>query len=187
MVQIGRASYDKRKDEGFAGMYGGKHINIIKQIAAIPFASLLSVMAIGFIILEKHDALAHRLARKFNKVWVFAELLLFVLVGAQVNVHVALASGFVGLLIISIGLIGRSLGVLIPIANTDFTKKENLFYVISYIPKATVQAAIGAVPLAMGVPSGDIILAIAVLSIITTAPLGAIAIKHSYHSLLSQD
>lgn len=153
----------------------------------IPFASLLGVMSIGFIILEKHDDLAHRLSRKFNKVWVFAELLLFVLVGAQVNVHVALQSGAIGLIIILFGLLGRSLGVLISIMGTGFSKKDRLFCVIAYTPKATVQAAIGAVPLAMGVPSGELILAIAVLSILVTAPIGAACIKITSQSLLTQD
>ncbi len=151
----------------------------------LPIASLLGVMAIGFILLEKYSNVANRLADKFNKIWLFAELLLFVLVGSQVNINVAINSGFVGLIIISIGLISRSLGVLISVAGTDLNWKERLFCVISYVPKATVQAAIGAVPLAAGVASGDVILAIAVLSIIITAPLGAIGIKISGEKWLS--
>ena len=151
----------------------------------LPIASLLGVMAIGFILLEKYSNVANRLADKFNKIWLFAELLLFVLVGSQVNINVAINSGFVGLIIISIGLISRSLGVLISVAGTNLNWKERLFCVISYVPKATVQAAIGAVPLAAGVASGDVILAIAVLSIIITAPLGAIGIKISGEKWLS--
>jgi len=151
----------------------------------IPIASLLGVMTIGFILLEKYPKVANRLASKFNKIWVFAELLLFVLVGAQVNIYLALDSGMLGLLIITVGLAARSVGVLISIAGTDFNWKERLFCIISYTPKATVQAAIGAVPLAAGVESGELILAIAVLSIIITAPLGAIGIKLSGEKWLS--
>lgn len=143
----------------------------------VPIASLLGVMTIGFVILEKYSSVANRLASKFNKIWVFAELLLFVLVGAQVNIHVAVDSGLIGLLIIFIGLVSRSIGVLISLARTNLNMKERLFCVISYVPKATVQAAIGAVPLAAGVESGEFILAMAVLSIIITAPVGAIGIK----------
>jgi NhaP-type Na+/H+ or K+/H+ antiporter len=151
----------------------------------IPIASLLGVMTIGFIILEKQPKVAKRLSEKFNKIWVFAELLLFVLVGAQVNIYVALDSGFIGLLIIIIGLISRSVGVLVSVAGTNLNWKERFFCVFAYIPKATVQAAIGAVPLAAGIPSGDIILAISVLSIMITAPLGAIAIKTTGEKWLS--
>lgn len=143
----------------------------------IPIASLLGVMAIGFILLEKHPDVANRVGSKFNKIWVFAQLLLFVLVGAEVNIYVAIDSGLIGLVIISIGLIARSIGVLISVAGTNLNWKERFFCVISYVPKATVQAAIGAVPLSVGVASGEVILAIAVLSILVTAPLGAIGIK----------
>ena len=151
----------------------------------IPIASLVGVMTIGFILLEKYPKVANRLATKLNKVWVFAELLLFVLIGAQVNIYLALDSGMLGLLIIAVGLVARSIGVLISITGTDFNWKEKLFCIIAYTPKATVQAAIGAVPLAAGVESGELILAIAVLSIIITAPLGAIGIKFSGERWLS--
>lgn len=153
----------------------------------IPIASLLGVMTIGFIILEKYPKVANRLAQKFNKIWVFAELLLFVLVGAQVNIYVALNSGLIGLLIITIGLIGRSLGVLLSLAGTNLNWRERFFCIFAYIPKATVQAAIGAVPLASGIPSGEVILAISVLSIIITAPLGAIAIRITGEKWLTED
>lgn len=143
----------------------------------IPFASLLGVMAIGFVILEKDFVRAKRLSLKFNKVWVLAEILLFVLVGAQVSINVMLDSGVLGLLIILGGLIFRSIGVMISLLGTKLEKKEKLFSVISYIPKATVQAAMGAVPLSLGVPSGELILAVSVLAIVVTAPLGAIGIK----------
>ncbi len=144
---------------------------------SIPFASLLGVMTIGFIILERDPERAKRLSVKFNKVWVFAEILLFVLLGAQVNISVMFDSGAAGLLIIAFGLLFRSLGVLISLAGSSLTKKERLFCIIAYTPKATVQAAIGSVPLSFGVPGGELILAVAVLSIVATAPLGAIGIR----------
>lgn len=153
----------------------------------VPIASLLGVMTIGFILLEKHSKVANRMSMKLNKVWVIAEILLFVLVGAQVNIFVAMTSGILGLIIISLGLVARSAGVLISLLGTNLNSKERLFCVISYIPKATVQAAMGAVPLAAGVKSGELILAIAVLSIFVTAPLGAIGIKIAGEKLLPDD
>ncbi len=142
----------------------------------VPFASLIGVMAIGFIILEKAEPVAHLISQKLKKVWVFAELLLFVLVGAQVNIHVAWKAGLAGTLVILVGLAFRSVGTYLSLLGTPFDWKEKLFCVVAYIPKATVQAAIGAVPLAAGVPSGEVILAVAVLSILLTAPLGALGI-----------
>jgi NhaP-type Na+/H+ or K+/H+ antiporter len=142
----------------------------------VPVASLLGVMAIGFIILEKSEPVAHIISQKLKKLWIFAELLLFVLVGAQVNIHVAWKAGLAGTLVIFIGLVFRSVGTYLSLWGTPFDWKEKLFCVVSYIPKATVQAAIGALPLAAGVVSGEVILAVAVLSIILTAPIGAIGI-----------
>lgn len=150
----------------------------------LQIAGLLGVMTIGFIILERKPEVARRLATKFNKLWIFAEILLFVLVGSQVNISVALNAGLTGLVIIFIGLFGRSVGVIISTLRTNLNWKERVFCIISYIPKATVQAAIGAIPLGFGIPSGDVILAIAVLSILVTAPLGSIAIKASAKRLL---
>lgn len=153
----------------------------------LEIASLLGVMVIGFIIIEKMPSVGTRLASKFNKIWVFAEIFLFVLVGAQVNINVAIKAGKVGAFIILIGLVGRSLGVLISVAGTNLNWKERIFCVIAYTPKATVQAAMGAVPLSFGVASGDVILAIAVLSILITAPLGAIGIHVSARRLLRNE
>lgn len=150
----------------------------------IEIASLLGVMTMGFIISEKIPSVGERLAQKLNKIWIFAEILLFVLVGAQVDVTLALKAGGVGIVIIGIGLIGRSIGVLFSLLGTNLNWKERLFCIISYSPKATVQAAMGAIPLSLGVESGDIILAIAVLSILITAPLGAIGIRYSAKKLL---
>ena len=144
--------------------------------SVVPIASLLGVMAIGFIILEKAEPLAHIISQKLKKVWIFAELLLFVLVGAQVNIHVAWKAGLAGAAVIGIGLVFRSVGTYLSLIGTDLTFRERIFCVVAYIPKATVQAAIGAVPLAAGVASGEVILAIAVLSILITAPIGAFGI-----------
>lgn len=156
--------------------------NLLKT--KIEIASLLGVMTIGFIIVDKMPNVGKRLASKFNKIWVFAEILLFVLVGAQVNIGVAVNAGGIGAIIILIGLFGRSIGVIISLLGTNLNWKEKLFCIISYIPKATVQAAMGAVPLSLGVESGDVVLAIAVLSILITAPLGAIGINISAKKLL---
>ncbi|MFZ0728030.1 MAG: cation:proton antiporter, partial [Desulfobacterales bacterium] len=142
----------------------------------VPVASLLGVMAIGFVILEKSEPIAHLISQKLKKLWVFAELLLFVLVGAQVNIHVAWEAGLAGAAVIFTGLVFRSIGTYLSLTGTPFTVREKLFCVVAYIPKATVQAAIGAVPLAAGIAAGEVILAVAVLSILITAPLGAVGI-----------
>jgi NhaP-type Na+/H+ or K+/H+ antiporter len=153
----------------------------------IPIASLLGVMTIGFIILEKREIVAKRLAIKYNKIWVFAEILLFVLIGSQVNINVAFESGLKGILLIFVGLIARSIGVMISTHGSNLNSKERTFCAISYIPKATVQAAIGAVPLSLGVAHGELILAIAVLAIIVTAPLGLIGIRIGSKYLLEKE
>lgn len=150
----------------------------------IEIATLLGVMTIGFIITEKNNIIGKALSDKFNKMWIFAEIFLFVLVGAQVNILVAIDAGLLGTLIILFGLLGRSIGVFICTIGTNLNLKERLFCVIAYVPKATVQAAIGAVPLSAGVASGDIMLAIAFLSILITAPLGAMGVKISSNKLL---
>ncbi|MBW2134534.1 MAG: cation:proton antiporter [Deltaproteobacteria bacterium] len=142
----------------------------------LPIASLLGVMAIGFIILEKEEAIAHIISQKLKKLWVFAELLLFVLVGAEVNIHVAWDAGLAGLAVIGFGLVFRSVATYLCVLGAGLNWKEKLFCVVSYIPKATVQAAIGAIPLEAGVAGGEVILAVAVLSILVTAPIGAIGI-----------
>ena len=142
----------------------------------VPVASLLGVMAIGFVILEKSEPIAHIISQKLKKLWMFAELLLFVLVGAQVNIHVAWKAGLAGIAVIAVGLLFRSVGTYISLFGTNLSRKEKLFCVVAYIPKATVQAAIGAVPLAAGVASGEVILAVAVLSILLTASIGAVGI-----------
>ncbi|MFW5648827.1 MAG: cation:proton antiporter [Candidatus Alkaliphilus sp. MAG34] len=152
----------------------------------LQIATLLGVMAAGFVIMEKLPNIGQKLSDKFSDIWVFAQILLFVLVGAQVNINVALEAGGIGVIIILTGLVGRSLGVIISLFATNLNWKERLFCIIAYIPKATVQAAIGAIPLSLGVESGEVILAIAVLSILITAPLGAIGIHYFSKKLLEQ-
>jgi NhaP-type Na+/H+ or K+/H+ antiporter len=145
----------------------------------VPFTGLVAAIALGVVILELRDDLAHPIAAKLASIWVFAELVLFTLVGAQLNVAVAWRSGLAGLAVLALGLLARSIGTLLCLARSEFTPGERLFVTVAYIPKATVQAAIGAVPLmtmqAAGLPTGpgEIILAVAVLSILVTAPLGA--------------
>ena len=150
----------------------------------IPIATLLGVMAMGFVLLELDSRRANNLASKFNKLWVFAEILLFVLIGAQVNINVAWGSGLLGVVLIAGGLCARSLGVWLALLGSELNNNERLFCVFSYMPKATVQAAIGAIPLSMGVKGGELILAVAVLSIIITAPLGAGLIRGTHAKLL---
>lgn len=150
----------------------------------LEIASLLGIMTIGFVLLEKIPETAKTISMCLNKVWIFAEIVLFVLVGAEVNIGVVMNAGLIGLGIIAIGLIGRSIGVYLSLSRTKLNLKEKIFCMIAYTPKATVQAAMGAVPLAAGVANGEVILAIAVLAILVTAPLGAIGIHTSGPKLL---
>lgn len=143
----------------------------------VPVAALLGIMVLGFVIVDRNPNLGMELSGKFSKIWILAEIILFVLVGAQVNIQLVITAGMAGLIIVVFGLMARSLGVYISLLNTEFTRDEKIFSMIANTPKATVQAAIGAVPLAVGVASGDIILAVSVLAIILTAPLGSMGIK----------
>lgn len=152
----------------------------------IPMSSLLSVMVIGITFLNQSEERALRLRDKFNRVWVFAELILFVLVGAAVNPVVAFNAGLFAIILLAVELTFRVSGVQLCLIGTELNQKERIFAGVSYIPKATVQAAIGAIPLLIGVPSGELILAIAVLSIIITAPLGAIGIDVTSRKVLNK-
>ena len=156
----------------------------LETLNIFPIASLLGIMTMGFIILEKYPILAKRLSTKFNKIWVFSEIILFVLIGAAVNIEVIFSSSSVGVIIVFIGLIGRMLGVGVSLFGSNLNKKERLFCGLSYIPKATVQAAISGIPLAMRVPHGEILLAIGVLSIIISVPMGVIGIRIGQTRLL---
>jgi NhaP-type Na+/H+ or K+/H+ antiporter len=152
-----------------------------------PVSGLIAVMSMGATILKLYDVLAKRLMGKFSKIWVGAEILLFVLVGAAVNVTLIPKAGIFALILILGGLAGRMLGVFISLLKTSIPKKGRLFCSIAYLPKATVQAAIGAIPLSMGIPSGDTILAVAVLSIMVTAPIGAFGIDLLHDKLLDKE
>lgn len=148
-------------------------------------AGLLAVMTLGFVVLERVPKLAQQLAQILKHAWLPASIFLFVLLGAEVNVQVGLKAGWVGLGVIGIGLIGRSAGVFLATAGAGLNLQERLFCAIAYLPKATVQAAVGGMPLAAGIASGELILAIAVLSIIITAPIGAISIRFFAPRLLN--
>jgi NhaP-type Na+/H+ or K+/H+ antiporter len=151
----------------------------------VPVSGLLAVMFAGVTILKTYPVLARRLQSKFSKIWVAAELMLFVLVGAAVDLTYASGVSAMVFVLLGAALIFRLTGVLISLIGTPLNAKEKIFSLFSYIPKATVQAAIGAIPLAAGVPSGNLILTIAVLAIFITAPLGAFGIDLSYKKLLS--
>ena len=153
----------------------------------IPFSGLLAIMALGLSINQSYPELAHRLAIKYNQLWAAAQIILFVLVGATVDINYALGAGLPALLLIMGALIFRMAGVFVSLLPSSLNKKEKLFTMISYTPKATVQAAIGGIPLAMGLESGQLILTVAVLAILITAPLGSFAIERSYPKLLEQD
>jgi solute carrier family 9B (sodium/hydrogen exchanger), member 1/2 len=153
----------------------------------VPIAALIGVMVIGFVILEKMPELGMEISSKLDKIWIFAEILLFVLVGAQVNIQLAASFAVVGLAIILIGLTARSAGVYLSLMGSKLNLREKIFCIIAYTPKATVQAAIGAIPLSMGVASGQEILAIAVIAILFTAPLGAWGVNWYGEKVLKPD
>ncbi len=150
-------------------------------------AALLGIMTVGFILLEKATDIAHDLANKLSQIWIFAEIILFVLIGLSVDIDVAYSSGLLGIFVISLGLIARSVGVWLATGFSNLNKKERLFCIFAYFPKATVQAALGSVALKMGIAEGETILALAVLAIVFTAPLGLILIKVFTPILLSDD
>ncbi len=150
----------------------------------ISISGLLAIMSMGILINHKYDVLAKRLSVKYNKLWLGAEIFLFVLVGIAVNLKYALSAGFVVVLLVIMALIFRMTGVALSLIKTKLNKKERLFCAIAYTPKATVQAGIGTIPLAMGLACGDIALTVAVVSILVTAPFGAICIDKLYKKLL---
>lgn len=151
-----------------------------------PFSGLLAVMGAGVGLQRWRSVVAQRLSLKFSKLWVAAEVALFVLVGAAVDLRYALSAGVMAILAVLGALCFRAVGVLLCVSGAHFSPKEKLFCVLGYLPKATVQAAIGGVPLAMGLGCGQIVLTVAVIAILVTAPLGALAIDRSYPKLLTQ-
>lgn len=153
----------------------------------IPLSGLLAVMALGGTILKSREPLARRLVGKFSKIWVGAEILLFVLVGAAVDVSALSGAGLSSVLLILAALAFRVFGVLLSLLKTDLDLKERIFTSIAYLPKATVQAAIGSIPLVQGVAAGNTILTVAVMAIMITAPLGAIGIDRLHGKMLTRD
>lgn len=152
----------------------------------ITFASLISVMFIGIALKKDRPEVAFRLSQKYNKMWVWAEVMLFVLVGATVDIGYVAYAGVSAIVIIIGALIFRMAGVALCMAGTKLKLKERVFCMLAYTPKATVQAAIGGVPLSMGLACGNTVLIVAVLAIIITAPLGAFAIDMTYRKLLKK-
>ena len=153
----------------------------------VPVSGLLAVVSMACVIKLKSTAfVSKRLSEKFGKLWLAAEVVLFVLVGAAVDIRYTLEAGIAAVLMILIALLFRSIGVCICTMKTTLNGKERLFCVLAYLPKATVQAAIGSVPLAAGLPCGKIILSVAVLAILITAPIGAIGIDSTFKRLLEK-
>ena len=158
-----------------------------KLTTAITFSSLIAIMFIGVGLQKRREVVAKRLSAKYGKLWVAAEVFLFVLVGATVNISYLGKVGAKALLVIVGALVFRMLGVFVCLLGTSLKRKERLFAMLAYTPKATVQAAIGSVPLSMGLACGQIVLSVAVLAILITAPLGAIGIDRTYKKLLVRE
>lgn len=154
---------------------------------SITFSALIAIMFIGVGLQKYRAPVAKRLSAKYAKLWVGAEVFLFVLVGAAVNIGYLKNVGVSALVVIAGALVFRMLGVFVCLLGTKLNKKERLFTMMAYTPKATVQAAIGGIPLAMGFNCGETVLTVAVLAIVLTAPLGAFAIDASYKKLLAKD
>lgn len=154
-------------------------VSVSGLLAVVSMACVLKIKSIAFV--------SKRLSEKFGKLWMAAEVLLFVLVGAAVDIRYTLNAGIAAVLMIFLALIFRSAGVALCLVGTPMTWKERIFCMIAYLPKATVQAAIGSVPLAMGLPCGQIVLSVAVLAILITAPLGALGIDLTYKRLLKKE
>lgn len=159
--------------------------NSLKGI--VPISGLIAIMSIGISLQKIRSDASKRISTEFSKLWVAAELMLFVLVGATVDIKYAFSAGIMAILLIFGVLVFRMIGVLICLIKTKLNKKERIFCMIAYCPKATVQAAIGYIPLTMGLSCGNIVLTVAVLSILITAPLGAFFIELLYKRLLKKE
>ncbi len=153
----------------------------------VPISGLLAIMAMGVTLLRTYPVLAKRISPKYGKLWVAAEIILFVMVGATVDISYAMSAGMGAVGVIFLVMLFRMCGVFVSMLMTPLNFKERLFCMIAYLPKATVQAAIGSLPLAMGLPCGEIVLTVAVLSIIITAPLGAFGIDMTQNRLLTKE
>lgn len=154
-------------------------VSVSGLLAVVSMACVIKIKSVAFV--------SKRLSEKFGKLWLAAEILLFVLVGAAVDIRYTLSAGIAAVLMIIVALVFRSIGVAICLLGTSMNWKERIFCMIAYLPKATVQAAIGSVPLAMGLPCGQIVLSVAVLAILITAPLGALGIDLTYKRFLTKE
>ncbi len=153
---------------------------------SIPVSGLLAIMSMGIMLRQKYSVLASRLSVKYNKLWLGAEVFLFVSVGTTVDLKYVESAGIFAVLLIVGALLFRMCGVALSLVKTDLSKKERFFCMIAYTPKATVQAAIGAIPLSMGLDCGNIVVTVAVLSILITAPFGAVCVDNLYKRLLEK-
>lgn len=161
---------------------------VLEEHLTIPitFSALIAIMFIGIGLQKKREVVARRLSVKYGKLWVAAEVFLFVLVGATVNIGYLGKVGVKALVVIAVALIFRMFGVFLCLLGTSLNRKERLFAMMAYTPKATVQAAIGGIPLSLGLACGDIVLTVAVLAIVLTAPAGAFAMDLSYKKFLKK-
>ena len=159
--------------------------NQLEDVVAI--SGLLAIMSMGIIIKRKNNDLATRLSMIYNKLWLGSEIFLFVLVGVAVNLKYALNAGLSVIILVILALIFRMLGVFISLLGANLNHKEKLFCMMAYTPKATVQAAIGTIPMMMGLECGELVLTIAVISILVSAPFGAICVDNTYKKLLRYD
>lgn len=158
----------------------------LKPIVSV--SGLLAIVSMACVLKIKSPVtVSSRLSNKFGKLWIAAEVILFVLVGAAIDIRYTLNAGLIAVLMIFVALVIRSIGVFLCLIKTPLNGKERLFCIIAYLPKATVQAAIGSVPLAMGLPCGQIVLSVAVLAILITAPLGALGMDRTYRILLEKE
>lgn len=158
----------------------------LKPIVSV--SGLLAIVSMACVLKIKSPVIvSSRLSNKFGKLWIAAEVILFVLVGAAIDIRYTLNAGLIAVLMIFVALVIRSIGVFLCLVKTPLNGKERLFCIIAYLPKATVQAAIGSVPLAMGLPCGQIVLSVAVLAILITAPLGALGMDRTYRTLLEKE
>ena len=162
-------------------------VSMEAQFSSFSFSGILAVMSTSMIIYGQIPKQADKIAHIYNQLWIPGEIFLFVLVGASVNIRFAFTAGFTPILVLLIALFVRTIGTWLSVSGTHLNTKEKLFSVIAYLPKATVQAAIGGVPLALGLPSGELILSVSVLAILITAPIGAFGIDISYKKLLTQE
>ena len=162
-------------------------VSMEAQFSNLPFSGILAVMSTSLIIYRQIPKQADKIAHIYNQLWIPGEIFLFVLVGASVNIRFAFTAGFTPILVLLIALFVRTIGTWLSVSGTHLNTNEKLFSAIAYLPKATVQAAIGGVPLALGLPSGELILTVSVLAILITAPIGAFGIDIFYKKLLIQE